>query len=66
MRSGHGHSLSMQNGIDHLRKALHMYPNGSSLRYISLNAALSLLTTFMLVTSHSVSRFDDHYLTYVS
>ncbi|XP_057519468.1 tetratricopeptide repeat protein SKI3 isoform X2 [Amaranthus tricolor] len=31
MRSGQ-HSLSMQNGIDHLRKALHMYPNGSSLR----------------------------------
>ncbi|KMT19386.1 hypothetical protein BVRB_1g013820 [Beta vulgaris subsp. vulgaris] len=32
IKNGYGHALSMQNGIDHLRKALHMYPNGTSLR----------------------------------
>lgn len=32
IKNGDGHSLSMQSGIDHLRKALHMYPNGTSLR----------------------------------
>lgn len=32
IRNGHGNSLNVQSGIDHLRKALHMYPNGISLR----------------------------------
>ncbi|XP_074263980.1 tetratricopeptide repeat protein SKI3 [Silene latifolia] len=32
IRNGSGRNLSIQRGIDHLRKALHMYPNASSLR----------------------------------
>ncbi|KAL2895169.1 Tetratricopeptide repeat protein SKI3 [Bienertia sinuspersici] len=32
IRNGYGQSLSLESGIDHLRKALHMYPNGTSLR----------------------------------
>lgn len=32
VRNGSGHSLNLRSGIDHLRKALHMYPNGTSVR----------------------------------
>ncbi|XP_021867566.2 tetratricopeptide repeat protein SKI3 [Spinacia oleracea] len=41
IRSGYGHSISVQSGIDHLRKALHMYPNGISLRNMLGNLLLS-------------------------
>lgn len=34
IKQGSEHRLGYQSGIDHLRKALHMYPNSSLLRYL--------------------------------
>ncbi|XP_021717803.1 tetratricopeptide repeat protein SKI3-like isoform X1 [Chenopodium quinoa] len=42
IRNGDGHSLSLQSGINHLRKALHMYPNGISIRNMLGYLLLSL------------------------
>ncbi|XP_051140393.1 tetratricopeptide repeat protein SKI3 [Andrographis paniculata] len=62
LKNGNQESLGMQKGVDHLRKALHMFPNNTSLR--NLMSYLLLLSKerrdLYLTTRCSPMHFSDH------